>query len=522
MLTTGINEKLILNPGVKFFDHNGGRYAFLAQHPYPLSYISLNKSMESLLNKFDGWFDFTEHVPSSLTNLEFQELILKLREIGLLLDKEPPIASAPDASVATLWLFPTSDCNLRCQYCYASAGDNPKITVTPDIVRSAVKYFFKTIPDNIHKATMMFHGGGEATTAFEVLKQSWEIFRREADCHKLNRSIAGTTNGAFGKEVLDWMISEKVKAVFSLDGPEEIHDRQRPTKGGGGSWETVKKNIVSMVEKKLQPVVHTTITQTSISEIDKIVTYVNNLGINSIHLEVCTPHGRASTSDVVSEPDPEGFVTEFVKAMQLGLKIGINVSCSALTCLKIGNGNYCTVTEPTFAVTPEGFLSSCTEVSHSQDPASKLFFYGSVHEDGEVEIERDKEAFLRLRRGENVNGCGQCFLIDSCSGTCAIKAYRNKSDYFSKDPYQCFLTMNINAEIISKIADGEIVATPLMQSSSIKYGENEMVESSLPWMRLHSHIPPGHPARKKTGYLDRPFYFPDKNFSHMLLSMNHD
>jgi len=66
-------------------------------------------------------------------------------------------------------LFLTNACNLRCTYCYASAGDFVPQVMEDKSRRAAVDFVFKNAKARKSPLYLAFHGGGEPTLAWEAL-----------------------------------------------------------------------------------------------------------------------------------------------------------------------------------------------------------------------------------------------------------------------------------------------------------------------------------------------------------------
>lgn len=77
------------------------------------------------------------------------------------------------------------------------------------------------------------------------------------------------------------------------------------------------------------------------------------------------------------------------------------------------------------AITPEGYISACTEVTRRNDPLSEIFFFGHVDlEREEVEIEQSKLLRLRGRNIYTLQQCANCYAKYYCMGGCPARATR--------------------------------------------------------------------------------------------------
>ena len=94
-----------------------------------------------------------------------------LNRIGFLLPDppEPPPASTTFRPTMTVLLM-TNQCQLRCTYCYASAGEVPAQTLSREQGYAAIDYVCQNaIELQRPQFEVSFHGGGEPTLAWSVL-----------------------------------------------------------------------------------------------------------------------------------------------------------------------------------------------------------------------------------------------------------------------------------------------------------------------------------------------------------------
>ena len=134
-----------------------------------------------------------------------------------------------------LILCPTTDCNLRCTYCYASGGASPKYMDFEMAARAIDFIVDNAVKNGGEMIRVNFHGGGEPTLAFDFIKKVCAYANELATKHKLNLNLEIGTNLVMDREKLDFLINNFHSFTVSIDGPKEIHDRNRPTAGGKGS-----------------------------------------------------------------------------------------------------------------------------------------------------------------------------------------------------------------------------------------------------------------------------------------------
>ncbi len=138
------------------------------------------------------------------------------------------------------------DCNLDCGYCYeGSFRDNSYMS------QETAQLLVKTlIRDRLAKGmdvSLTFYGG-EPLLSEDLIRTISEPLLEAAQLNKVSYSFNLVTNGT----LLDRRTAQRLLplglkgAKFTLDGPREIHDRQRPYASGSGSFDAIANNIAQI------------------------------------------------------------------------------------------------------------------------------------------------------------------------------------------------------------------------------------------------------------------------------------
>lgn len=147
------------------------------------------------------------------------------------------ISDTVDAvSARTFVLFPTSYCNMGCAYC---GQEHLKGGMTKDHRASVMRRVSTAIRSGISAVDIRWFGG-EPLMAFAVLRSMSREFIAEADAAGVAYRSNIVTNGSLLDErKLRSLVDEcRVSTLhITIDGPQEVHDRHRPLKSGGRSFE---------------------------------------------------------------------------------------------------------------------------------------------------------------------------------------------------------------------------------------------------------------------------------------------
>jgi uncharacterized protein len=253
----------------------------------------------------------------------------------------------------SLTLFLTTACNLRCTYCYASAGDAPARNMTLDVATRAIDYVIANAARKGRpRIDITYHGGGEPTVNWRVMTGSFDYARERAAAHGLRAFAATATNGVLDDAQVDWVVANLSGASVSFDGLPEAHDRHRLTIAGCGSSGRVMETLRRFDAANFPYGVRVTVTADQIPLLADSVAYIcERFRPRRIQVEPAYQIGRWRDA-------PSAETTAFVEAFRAArdrakASAGVEIFYSAARVGTLTN-HFCGVTQDTFAVSPDG------------------------------------------------------------------------------------------------------------------------------------------------------------------------
>jgi len=370
---------------------------------------------------------------SVLADPTYAEVAGLLQETGLLINGEQ-IGKEADAlkveqsssvfSPTRVTFLVTTNCNLRCVYCYASAGER-NMTIPFEVCQAAIDLVVANAVDlDVPDCHIAFHGGGEPTTAFSLIRQCVDYAHETTGRYGKRSSFSLVTNGVLTHNQIKWLAANMTSISVSLDGPPDIQNRQRPLKDGQGSFDLVFSTVKSLERLGTRPFLRATITNESVGRMREISRFFcQNFDTQEFQLEPVAVCGRCVTTGY-REPTVEEFVAGVEEATEEAAKFGKKAVCSAaLETFPNLMEAYCGVTAPNFAITPEGIVTACYEVSESSDPRGEFFYYG--YYDGTQRCFVFNEEVIQKLRGrviQNIERCRDCFCRWQCAGDCPVRS----------------------------------------------------------------------------------------------------
>ena len=196
----------------------------------------------------------------------------------------------------------TLRCNQSCKYCHASRTSMDKVDtdMSLDIAKKAVDHAMQSPSPYL----CFEYQGGEPTVNFDVIKFCVEYSREKNKQERKTLDHSVVTNMTYmNEEHGNWLIDNKVLLCTSLDGPEQVHDYNRPWTGGGAAYASVVKWMKWFNDRYVElghdpDLWHvdalTTTTQISLKYGKEIVDEYVNLGLRNIHIRPLNPFGFAT------------------------------------------------------------------------------------------------------------------------------------------------------------------------------------------------------------------------------------
>lgn len=173
----------------------------------------------------------------------------------------------------TAWVHVTNACNLDCPYCYVRKSSARMDEATG---RQAINAVFHTAQQHKFRRVKLKYAGGEATLHFRLIRQLHDFAQRKAQQTGLELSEVVLSNGVKIREAdADWLAENAIKLMVSLDGVGEVHDQQRPMKGGGATFAQIAHTIDSvLLPRGIYPDITITVTQLNAPHVAEAVRWV--------------------------------------------------------------------------------------------------------------------------------------------------------------------------------------------------------------------------------------------------------
>jgi len=376
------------------------------------------------------------------------ELLRRLEIVDAGPELRPVTTFDGPPSPTSVTLFLTTACNLRCTYCYASAGDAPARSMRLDVAQRGIDFVAANAASKgVGTFDINYHGGGEPSANWRVMTESLEYARRTAERLQLEppRSSAAT-NGVLTNEQIDWIIANLDGGVsVSFDGLPAAHDRHRLTVLGQPSSERVMHTLRRFDAAGYPYGVRLTVTADLIAQLEDSVEFIcTHFGTNRIQVEPAYQLGRWREAP---SAETDAFIAAYRRAQRRASARGRQIFFSAARMGQLSN-HFCGVTQDTFALSPDGNVSACYEVFSEDNRWSNVFFYGRPSSEGRYQFDLRTLDHLRRQAVENREYCQGCFAKWTCSGDCYHKAIDVTGSLEFAGTDRCHITRELTKDLI--------------------------------------------------------------------------
>lgn len=189
----------------------------------------------------------------------------RLEQLGLFDPQTPYVTDDAPRSMAvrSLSLAVAQKCNLACTYCYAQEGSfgvEPKNMEREAALASLALLFRDAAPgESVNLAFL----GGEPLVNRSLIRECTERAVEIGESRSIRVNFSITTNGTLIQPSDGEFFEQHGFAVtVSLDGVGEAHDRQRPLRGGQGSYARILRNVRPLLamQRRMQVSARVTVT----------------------------------------------------------------------------------------------------------------------------------------------------------------------------------------------------------------------------------------------------------------------
>jgi len=375
------------------------------------------------------------------------EFVDKLAELEVLQDRSGTRAINPRRvkveayPLSTLVLNVNTGCNLGCTYCYKEDLQTPARGEKMNFETAARSVdLLLTQAAGRDKVGIVFFGG-EPLTNMPLIRQVVGYAERRAAESGKHMDFSLTTNATMlTEELVDYFNEHRFGISISMDGPKVVHDRNRRTVGGKGTYDLVARKARMLLARYRAKPVGARVTLTGgTTEVEAIHAHLRGeLGFHEVGYAPVTSAENAahalSTQDL-SEVHAafERLGMQYLEFALRGANNGFSNMHQLMTDLHEGRRKAlpCGAGVGLLAVDKDGGLNLCHRFTGSDLPT-----FGNVS----TGIDTGRlGAFLGRAADRSGTDCATCRIRNLCAGGCYHEAYARFGDPLHRTYHYCDL-----------------------------------------------------------------------------------
>jgi uncharacterized protein len=352
----------------------------------------------------------------------------------------------------------TLRCDHSCHYCQVSrvTEDRTQYDMTEATAERAVRMMFRS-PAPALKGEFQ---GGEPLLNFDLIRFIVERVEKENEVEgRMVEFVVATNLSPLTDEMLAFFRDHRVSLSTSLDGPQSLHDSNRPRRGQR-SHEVTIRNIARAREVlgRDQVVALMTTTELSLAHPREIIDEYVAQDFNSIFLRAISPYGFAVRTGAASRYAAERFVEFYKEGLEYIIELNrqgrefVEVYTQLLLrrMLTPFPTGYVDLQSPAGAVISVVVYNYDADV-YASDEARMLaemgdrsFRLGNLHENTFEEVFGGEVARMLVASSclETLPGCSQCAFAPYC-GADPIYHWATQGDPVGHRPTSGFCHRNI-------------------------------------------------------------------------------
>ncbi|MGC2855812.1 quinohemoprotein amine dehydrogenase maturation protein [Novispirillum sp. DQ9] len=377
------------------------------------------------------------------------EVVDTLREMMTLRVLEPvgtePAARAPvtveELPVSTVVLNVNTGCNLSCSYCYKEDLATPAKGRRMDFATAAQAVDLLLAEAAGRDRVNVVFFGGEPLSNMPLIRQVTDYAERRGRDTGKTIDFSLTTNATLlTEELADWFQAHRFGITISMDGPPDLHDRNRRTVGGKGTYAVVAEKARMLLSRYTARPVGARVTLTAgVTDVERIHAHLKEeLGFFEVGFSPVTSGDMAAfnlSGDELAEvfAGMKRLGRKYVDAALRGENTGFGNMHQLMTDLSEGTSKSlpCGAGVGMLAVDDRGDVNLCHRFTGSKMPT-----FGNVVTGWNKPAVRE---FVEAAANRTGIGCETCWIRKLCAGGCYHEAYARYEDPLHPTVHYCDL-----------------------------------------------------------------------------------
>ncbi len=313
----------------------------------------------------------------------------------------------------------THDCTLRCPYCFTGKKFDRAMTV--ETGQRAAEFVVAYAQEHAQRAVFSFFGG-EPMMAWDVLQAIVLHAEQVAAAAGVTALFRMNTNGLLIKdEHLRFFEAHDLIFILSIDGDRAMHDTERVTGSGAGSYDALAKKVPGFLAHNPGLMASVVITPGNLRHTAAGIASLFDTGFRYLIVkpDVTQPWTRADVEEL--DRQYSAVADDYLARTRAGRELYLNLFDDKwINHAKGAEGISirCDVGSSQISIAPSGNLYPCVRwVKEEEDTVPSL---GDVWRG----FDATKLADIRAQAAAPKSPCGDCSYNDGrCANECACEHY---------------------------------------------------------------------------------------------------
>ncbi len=446
-----------------FLSNDVGKYITLSKSQY-------DKFISNKLDKKSSIYKELSEKGFILENLDIDKVVEDFYV------KRKYLSAGPSLHIVVL----TLRCNHQCVYCHASAQDMSVVGL--DMDKQTAKKIIEKIFQTTSKFVAIEFQGGEPMVNWIIIKYIVKEAKKKAKAVNKELELRLVSNfSLMTDEKFDYLIKNNVAMCTSLDGPKELHNKNRPMEKGVDGHGKIEKWIKKF--NKIYPKIKergyinkmasiVVISRYSLAKYKDIVEEYIKFGFSSIFLRPLNPFGHSKDSWQKISYNIDDFIRFYKNTLDYIIEFNIRGIYFEEKLAKVflekiltpGDPNMMEIRNPCgagigqLAYNYNGDVYTCDEGRMMSMMGDESFKIGNVRDSTYEEIVAHPvtRSLCSASCLESLPYCSDCAYLPYC-GVCPIYNYYEQGNIFGQMPNneRCKMNMAILDYLFEKLEDKE-------------------------------------------------------------------
>ena len=363
-------------------------------------------------------------------------------------------------------LQPTGFCNIDCQYCYLPNRSTP--SRMPMEVVEAVGALLSDSELLAEEVEIRWHAGEPLTVKPDFYERACPLLAEALGSRARVRFSLQTNGMLIDDRWCDLFERHGIEVGVSIDGPAEIHDAHRLTRGGKGTFARAIKGVERLRERGLPVDLISVVTEETLKRRAEYLEFAAALLPRSIGLNPEETEGE-HVSELFGHDGYQRSYREFLRAMHgLQRETGVVVRPLAAMTDRIMRAELPIRNEQVeplmmLSVDVDGNMSTFSpELLGWKAPEHDDFVFGNVL-NPDASLTEWTEGFRRLSAeiAEGREMCRrECQYFSVCGGGAAVNKWAENGTFASTVTEACRSSVMAVSDVVLDELEGELGAEP--------------------------------------------------------------